>query len=84
MKSIYKYKMEVREKQILRLPKNAHILDVQTQYGVPVLWAVVEPEAPLVDYKILCVGTGDSIVASDYWYLGTVQMGTYVWHFFKE
>lgn len=80
---IFKYALEVQNEQVLEMPKDAWILDIQVQYGIPTLWALVDPEAVLTQRKILCVGTGHEVAPGSIGYLATVQMGTLVWHFFE-
>jgi hypothetical protein len=44
MKTIWKFKLENLDTQILTLPKNAELLTVQTQSETPCLWALVSPK----------------------------------------
>ena len=45
MKKIYKYRIEVTDDQNIEMPVGAKILTVQTQNGVPCIWAMVDPNA---------------------------------------
>jgi hypothetical protein len=84
MKTIYKYVLQVQDQQTLSLPEGAEILSVQVQYGAPTLWALVDVGAPAKAQQIHCYGTGHDVPDRPTIHIGTVQLGTYVWHFFKE
>lgn len=43
MKTIYKYPLDVTDRQVIAMPEDAEILTVQVQNGKPMLWAVVDP-----------------------------------------
>jgi hypothetical protein len=84
MKTIYKYELAVTDKQVLKLPHDAWFMRIEQQGVSVMLWALVDTDHPTVDREIRCFGTGhplpDSIMFADH--IGTVQMGTLVWHFF--
>lgn len=50
MKKIYKYRIEVTDDQNIEMPVGAKILTVQTQNGVPCIWAMVDPNAEKKEY----------------------------------
>lgn len=87
-RKIFKYALELTEKQMVELPAGAKILDVQMQNGVPCLWAWVDPEEKLKRAtEIYVFGTGNPIPMLEdqkyaYRHLGTVQDGRFVWHIF--
>ena len=60
-------------------------LSVQKQGDQLVLWAITETMKPEEDWYVYGLGTGwpllDNIRGE---YLGTVQDGAYVWHFFVD
>lgn len=60
------------------------MLSLQTQYGNPTLWALVDPSAATRAYQIFCYGTGHDVPDRPMQFLGTIQTGTLIWHFFKE
>lgn len=82
---IFKYTIE--PDAYIEMPNGARILSVQVQNGVPVLWALVDPDAPLKRRDIRVYGTGHSIrlEVEDLEYLGTFQMhdGALVFHAFE-
>lgn len=86
-KTIWKFPLRVDDEQIVTMPDNAHILCVQMQADEPHLWALVDPEKPPRERKILISGTGhmredlDGLVN----YIGTFQMygGGIIFHVFE-
>ncbi len=87
MKAIYKYFLEITDRQTLTLPQYAQILTVQVQAGNPYLWALVDPNAPKAEYHFAIFGTGypvspDLALA----YIATFQQyeGKLVFHVFEE
>jgi len=81
--SIWKFTLEVTDRQSVFIPKGAQLLTVQTQHEKPCLWALVNPETPTERYEIIIVGTGHPVTA-DGLYLGTFQLdnGAFVGHTF--
>lgn len=43
-KVIYKYGLDLKDRQTIVMPEGAETLSVQTQHEVPCLWAMVDPE----------------------------------------
>ncbi len=86
MKTIYKYKLDVNDSQIVILPKGAIILSIQTQHNMPVLWAEVDPAASKEAVMIEMFGTGHPIPESEgRHYISTFQMnsGDLVFHAYE-
>lgn len=73
MKTIYKYKLDITEKQVISLPRNCKILKINTQNDIPHLWALVDPTADEVNVTIYTYSTGD--IVPDNWNL--IYLGTY-------
>lgn len=90
MKTIYKYKLEVTDEQVIQLHSDYKILSVKEQYSELVLWAVVDTEKPKTNVTISIVGTGHEIKERDelfsYWeYIDTVMSyNGLVWHVFDN
>lgn len=84
MKSIYKYIIEITDVQSVKLAEDAKILAVGNQFGSLVLWAQVDTESKTKNRKILIFGTGNPFNAINPVYVGTVQMGNFVWHIYEE
>jgi hypothetical protein len=86
---VYKYPLDLKATQEVRMPLLARILCVQLQYGRPTLWAMVNREAAAENHVMVpvhMVGTGHAEVPRDADYVGTVQLdeGTLVLHVFHE
>ena len=87
METIYKYPLELKDKQTIEMPIGSQILCVQTQFDKPCIWAMVNPNLPPVGVKIEIYGTGGSITnpyPSYLKYIGTFQIyrGHEVYHVF--
>ncbi len=88
MKKIFKYKVEVLEHQLIKMPKGAFILSAHRQGDDIYIWAVVEIGLDdWEDVQIEVIGTGNAIVDREDGvrkFLGTVLMPNgYVWHVFR-
>ena len=89
MQTIYKYALEVTDKQRVNLPKGAEILTVQEQYGVPCIWAQVDTTSPPEERIFETFGTGHEMpidMGIDRKYIGTYQIqgGSLVFHLFER
>jgi len=94
MKTIWKFELKIEPEQILKVPKDAEILDIKMQVKtvspsgsaniVPMMWVVCDPKKELIEIKINMVGTGWDFDYSKNTYLATVIDGALVWHFFME
>jgi len=88
MKVIYKFPLKTTDYQEIYLPVDAEILTVQTQRGVPCLWALVEEDDRMTKHGITIVGTGHP-VGDVGKYIGTYQLnsgdmvGDMVFHVFN-
>lgn len=85
--TIWKFKLETTDVQEIAIPDDHYLLTVQTQYGVPCLWAKVRTGSPVGKVKIVTIGTGKPIsaeIVGDLSYLGTYQLevGRLVYHVF--
>lgn len=87
-KTIWKYKLQVTDQQVLEMPACAEFLTVQLQIngGVwdAVLWVVVDPSMPNVPVEIAIYGTGNPIPDNPGRYIATFQSrsGAFAWHVF--
>ncbi len=89
MKSIWKYSLELTDRQELEMPEGAWILSVQMQCNNICLWVAVNTEVQKKKRVIYIVGTGHNVGhlhRSLHRFIGTVQMrgGALVWHIFEE
>lgn len=83
---IFKYPLLSVGAQNLMLPKGAKILSVQFQGEALCVWALVDPDAIPAPVMIWIIGTGDSLPlpSVEMEHLGTVQVGKFVWHIFRQ
>ena len=82
---IWKWTLEVTDRQQLLIPEGAKLLTVQIQHGMPQLWALVDENAPIIHRTIAIYGTGNPLPDGDPGqYVGTYQIrgGALVFHVF--
>ncbi len=83
---VWKYQLRVADQQVIEMPEHAIVLDVQTQYGQPCIWALVDPKALLESVSIRTIGTGHEVPDGQRLdYIGTYQLadGSIVYHVFS-
>ena len=86
MRTIHKFPVDAGTNTVI-MPRNADILCVQTQRGVPFIWAVVDDYKVTERRQLHVVGTGHEmppgVGRSEY--IGTWQEAdVFVWHLFAE
>jgi hypothetical protein len=84
-RTIWKYPLEILDKQRIRVPLIHEVLAVQMQAGAPQLWVLVDPDMPQVDLVVAIYGTGNPVDSgNDDKYVGSFQQagGALVWHVF--
>jgi len=93
---IFKYKLEVTDEQIVKLPSGSRILSAMNQYDNIVLYALIsDNEINTEEVSIRIVGTGydidffipSAVFGGGYKFLGTVSLydGKLMFHvFYKE
>jgi len=84
MSVIWKFPLEVRMEQRIRMPRDSVIVDVQVQNGQICMWAICNPDRIEVDREFLIIGTGQEFDTTETYYRGTVQNGVVVWHIFER
>jgi hypothetical protein len=83
MKTIWKYEFSIIDgEQSAEMPKGADIVHVGNYAGVLCAWAVVAPSSAKVTRRFVVHGTGHPIETGEQ-YLGTAQIGPFVWHLFE-
>ena len=84
-KVIWKYRLGTSVENI-KMPRDAKILSVEVQYDSIAIWAIVDPEEILVVRNFLVIGTGHFLEEElfDFPFIGTVLLGTFVFHIFDE
>lgn len=89
MKTIWKFPLNVADEQVVSMPRDAIVLDVQVQYGIPCIWALVELNEPFFEEtrKFRTIGTGSEVPddIDEHTYVGTYQLvgGKFVGHVFE-
>jgi hypothetical protein len=89
-KRIFKYTLQIEDKQVINLPKGAEFLTVQTQFNELQLWALVDQnEIDQEERYIEIFGTGHPVyydMGVDRKYLATCQLddGNFVFHVFER
>lgn len=74
MKTIYKYRLEIKDEQDIVMPCLANILCVQMQNGTPHIWAQVESQSSSQTRTIGIFGSGNPIPSNPMDYIGTFQV----------
>ena len=86
MRIIYKYKVVFGSYSELDLPKDAQILKIDEQKDEIVLWALVNPDKPIITRKFKIEGTGYPIEEKENLeYINTFYTNNneLVWHVFE-
>ncbi len=84
--TVWKYPLEMsRHVQSVMMPWGSFPVHVAAQDGVVTVWAWVDPHAPVVQRRMVIVGTG-CIAPSprESIYLGAAIHYGYVWHVFEQ
>lgn len=82
---IWKWKIEITDRQTIMMPAGAKLLDVQMQRGECFVWALCDQEAAKEPRHLAIYGTGKPIPNDDAGeYVATFQIlsGTLVFHVF--
>lgn len=83
--TIWKYELEITDRQTILMPAKARILSVQVQHERLCLWALVNPVLTKEERHFEVFGTGHPVPNRRRAYLGTVQIsgGSLVFHVFE-
>ncbi len=88
MRTIWKFPLDLTDKQTLNMPQGAQALTVQMQRGQPCLWALVDQDAPREGLEVRIHGTGHPISDNldGFTYMDTFQIqgGMLVFHAFTR
>lgn len=82
---IFKYPLKLVDMQLVYMPLGAKILSVDVQNEIICLWAMVDVKGANQSRVFAIYGTGQPITddVNKLTFIGTVQMGVYVWHVFE-
>jgi hypothetical protein len=84
MKVIWKFPLAMQGTQLVMMPKAAAILSVQLQNDLPCIWAMVDGDAEKEPRSIHIYGTGHALTDRKVQFIGTIQMGSLVFHVFED
>ncbi len=86
MSTIWKYPIRLQSDPVAHsMPKGARVLNVGKKDGMIVLWVLVDPDTDDWEKRAFVVlGTGGTGPEGTDVYVGTVQLGDYVWHVFER
>lgn len=91
MNRVFKYPLEVEQRQLVQMPIDAKILSVGSQNESPVVWALLEvnndgtPMHPTGARIIRGVTTGEEFIAAGCEFIGTVTLRDwFVFHVFEQ
>lgn len=87
MLKVFKYPIKPDDYFEVSLPQGSQILTVDNQFENPNIWALVDPEKPMVTRTFRLAGTGHPIdhTQGDLFYHGTIQLmgGALIFHLFE-
>ncbi len=84
-KRVYRYPVPFDDIVDIKMPIGARLLTIQVQHGEPKLWALVDPDRPVVTRRFRIADTGHPV---EDWeataYVGSFQLysGNFVRHVF--
>lgn len=81
---VWKYTLRIVDLQTLQIPIGARFLSVQMQEGQPQIWALVDENAQLEPRSLAIYCTGQPIWNNPGLFIGTFQVGAFVFHVFEE
>ena len=87
MEYIYRYRLAITDRQIVKMPKDAKILSLQVKDGSPCIWAMVNPKNSTEEVLFRVYATGEKITDTEkLQFIGTFQLELYghVYHVFLE
>jgi len=83
MRTIWKFDAKFGEIFSVSIPGGGTILSFQTQEMKPVLWVEVYPDEKPIIRRFVLFGTGHELGDMNLFYIGTTQIGPFVWHLYE-
>lgn len=88
MKKVYKWSLpKGKDRFSLEIPQGAMLLTAHVQHGSPVIWALIDPEAPAEKRDFIVLETGEQLpeLPGIPHYIATFQFdaGNYILHLFE-
>lgn len=86
MQTIYKYPLEITDKQTIAIHNGAKVLHIGNQHGILTMWAEVDAAEtnPIVYETLYIVGTGNPVPDMARHHLGSAIIDPFVWHVYAE
>lgn len=87
MKTIFKYPLEVKHEQKIKMPYKSQALCVQVIGNIPTIYAIVNKHCEEVDRTFVTIATGEEFPDNDNLkYIGTYQLigGELIFHVFEQ
>ena len=83
-KTIWKFPLEITDRQAIEIPAGGHILSAGLDPShVPSVWALVDPKRSNVKHTIVICGTGRPVPKDVGRFIGSfVHLNAFVWHVF--
>lgn len=83
--TVWKYPLKGTGEQTIEMPSGSRILHIAMQHNRVRLWALVDPEMPMVGRVLRIYGTGHEMpdVPGFYWGTFMVDDGDFVFHVFE-
>jgi hypothetical protein len=83
MKTIYKYPVQITDRQQVSMPSGALIVHFANDPGgQPSIWAEVETTNPVVSHDLWIVGTGHPIPDAALIHVASMVCQCFVWHLY--
>ena len=89
--TIWKFPFTVDDEvAIIDMPHDARVIHIDTQIGIPMMWAIVNPKGHLHKYTFRLFGTGQPLPDLGHYgthnYVASFQMegDMSVWHVFRD
>jgi len=82
---IWKYVLPRTQRSTIPMPEGAKILHADNQFDEPFIWAMVDPNRPIVDRRFLFIGTGADFYETNIKHISTflIRGDSYVFHIFE-
>ena len=81
---IWKYELAITELQLIDVSIDAEFLSVDNQRGQLCLWIMLDPLQKTHRRRIEVFGTGHEMDLAKRKFIGTVLIGSFVWHVFER
>jgi hypothetical protein len=84
MRAVWKFPLSLAVDEIsLLMPQGSRPLAFDMQGDEPMLWALVDTDAPVEPRTFHITGTGHRLPEKDLLYIGTCFEKPFVWHLFE-